>query len=317
MVGQGTWLVRHPAEWRQVGIVGVYWALMATGYFLPEARSVPLFVAACGFSFLNAVVVHNHMHRGVFNSKRLNAAWRCILSFGNFYPASANVPGHNLVHHHFEDDGQPDWVAPSQVGFRWHLLNLLHFPNVVGPNTYNGVNRWAAWTRQGGYRRRYTADTVFMVGLMAILMWGDFWGALFFCFMPALWGARGILRINLIQHDACDIDSAWNHSRNFVGRGFNWIMCNNGYHTIHHNRAGLQWWELAEAHEREVVPHIDPRLDEPTMTGYLARTFLLNFDRPATLRGHDERAGQISGTETREALRARAQDAADEETVTP
>ena len=111
-----TWLVRHPAEWRQIGIVAVYWSIMATGYFAPATRGLPLFAAACYFSFLNAVVVHNHMHRGIFHSKRLNAAWRCVLSFGNFYPASANVPGHNLVHHHFADDGQPDWAKRMKRG---------------------------------------------------------------------------------------------------------------------------------------------------------------------------------------------------------
>ena len=311
-----TWLVRHPAEWRQIGIVAVYWSIMATGYFAPATRGLPLFAAACYFSFLNAVVVHNHMHRGIFHSKRLNAAWRCVLSFGNFYPASANVPGHNLVHHHFADDGQPDWVAPEHVQFRWHLLNLLHFPNVAGPNTFNGVQRFGAWTRQRNFRRRYLADTVFMSALLAVLMVFDFWGALFFCFMPALWGARGILRINLIQHDRCDTASAWNHSRNFVGRGFNWIMCNNGYHTIHHNRAGLHWSELAEAHAREVKPHIDPRLDEPSMIGYLLRTFLLRYERPEPITSRGA-TGAVSGTESRARLRDAAERAAAEEVVSP
>ena len=51
--------------------------------------------------------------------------------------------------------------------------------------------------------------------------------------------ARACMRVNLIQHDGADTASEWNHSRHFVGRAFNWIMCNNGYHTIHHNRAGL------------------------------------------------------------------------------
>ena len=78
-----------------------------------------------------------------------------------------------------------------------------------------------------------------------------------------------------------DTTSEWNHSRNFVGRAFNWIMCNNGYHTIHHNRAGLHWSVLHEAHAREVVPRIDPALDEPSMVLYLLRTYLFRPARPA------------------------------------
>jgi hypothetical protein len=57
-------------------------------------------------------------------------------------------------------------------------------------------------------------------------------------------------------------------------------MCNNGYHTIHHNRAGLHWSTLAEAHEREVVPRIDPSLNEKSMFWYLLRTYLLIPLRP-------------------------------------
>src|SRR5262249_13785968 len=102
----------------------------------------------------------------------------------------------------------------------------------------------------------------------------------FFVVIPQLYGARCILRINLIQHDGCDVMSEWNHSRNFVGRAFNWIMCNNGYHTIHHNRAGLHWSVLAEAHRLDVAPPIDPSLDERSMLVYLARTYLWNFRRP-------------------------------------
>ena len=124
-------LLRHPAEIRQVGIIAVYMGLLFSMYFLPVCRNPVFFVAACYFSFLNSVVIHNHLHQGVFHSRRLNMIWRAIISFGALYPASANIASHNLVHHHFDDDGQPDWAAPENVGFRWHLLNLLHFP----PNT--------------------------------------------------------------------------------------------------------------------------------------------------------------------------------------
>ncbi|PRQ09482.1 fatty acid desaturase family protein [Enhygromyxa salina] len=281
----GTFLVRRREEWRQIGIVAVYWGLLGAMFFVPAARNVLVFAGACYFSFLNSVVIHNHMHQGVFHSKRLNLVWRAILSFGALYPASANIPAHNLVHHHFDDDGDLDWAAPDHVRFRWNLLNLLHFPNVAGPRTFAGVQRWAASSRHPSFVNQYRLETAFAFGLTGLLFVIDFWTALFFVVIPQLYGARCILRINLIQHDGAQVHSEWNHSRNFVGRGFNWIMCNNGYHTIHHNRAGMHWSELAPAHQREVVPRMDPRLDERSMVWYLLRTYLLRPLRPA-IEGH-------------------------------
>jgi fatty acid desaturase len=283
-------LLKHPAERRQVAIVAIYLGLLLSMYFIAECRNVLCFAAACYFSFLNAVVIHNHLHQGIFHSRHLNMIWRCILSFGALYPASANIPSHNLVHHHFDDDGQPDWAAPEHVDFGWNLLNLLHFPNVAGPNTFAGVQRWAALAGRESFRRQYRYETVFAFGLTFLLLVRDPWTTIFFIVLPQLYGARSILRINLIQHDGCDTQSEWNHSRNFVGRAFNWIMCNNGYHTIHHNRAGLHWSVLPEAHAREVVPRVDPRLDERSMFLYLVRTYLRFFHRPRwRLTAADER----------------------------
>jgi beta-carotene hydroxylase len=275
------WLVKHPAEWRQIGIVTVYLGLLAAMYFAPPCRSVFFLAAACYFSFLNAVVIHNHLHQGIFHSRRLNMLFRGVLSFGSLYPASANIPSHNLVHHHFDDDGMPDWASPEHVSFRWNLLNLIHFPNVAGPNTFAGVQRWRAFLGRREFSRQYLFENVSAFGLTLALLAFDFWTTLFFIVIPQLYGARCILRINLIQHDGCDTRSDWNHSRNFVGRAFNWIMCNNGYHTIHHNRAGLHWSSLDEAHAREVLPRIDPSLNEPSMLMYLGRTYLWNLRRPA------------------------------------
>lgn len=280
-----TWLLHHAADRRQVVIVSIYMATLFGMYFVPACRNVFVYALALYVSFLNAVVIHNHMHKGIFKSKTLNRVFRCVLSFGSLYPASANIASHNLVHHHFDDDGQPDWAAPNNVSFDWHLLNLLHFPNVVGPNTFEGVGRWAKTTRQRDFQRQYVIEQVFAFGLTGVLLAFDFWTALFFVVLPQLWGARGILRINLIQHDGCDVRSEWNHSRNFVGHFFNYVMCNNGFHTIHHRRAGLHWSDLRAHHDREVAPRIDPTLDEPSMVVYLLRTFVLNFRRGETRRG--------------------------------
>jgi beta-carotene hydroxylase len=287
--GSKTWL-RHPGEWRQVGIVGLYWSVLAAMFFVPVCRNPWILLLACALSFLNAVVIHNHLHHGIFQNRSFNLLFRRMLSFGNLYPASANIPAHNLVHHHFADDGQWDWADSRIVRFRWNLLNLIHFPNVAGPRTFNGVTRWAKTTRQEGFERQYRSELAFAFGLTGALFLVDFWTTLFFVCVPQLYGARCILRINLLQHDRTDIRSEWNHSRNFVGTWFNWVMCNNGYHTIHHNRAGIHWSELHLAHAREAVPQMDPRLNEASMSVYLARTYLLAFSRPSPL---TDRAPQL------------------------
>ena len=273
-------MLKRRADVRQLATVAIYYALLGSMYFVPACRNVGLLAAACAFSFLTAVVNHNNLHQGMFRSKRGNDVFRLLLSFAALYPVSANVPAHNLVHHRFGDEGQPDWADPARVRFRWNLLNLLHFPNVVGPVTFAGVVRWKALRGKADFRRQYTLESAFAFGLTAILLAWDFWTALFFVVVPQLWGARWFLRINIIQHDGCDLRSEWNHSRNFVGKTFNFFMMNNGFHTIHHNRAGLHWTELARAHDREVAPRIDPRLDEASMMGYLVRTYLLRARRP-------------------------------------
>ncbi|MEM6370790.1 MAG: fatty acid desaturase [Myxococcota bacterium] len=304
-------LLRHPADRRQLGLSAVYMGVLASMYFVPACRNPAFFVLACGLSFVNAIIIHNHLHQGVFTKKPWNEGYKLLLSFGNLYPASANTPSHNLVHHHFEDDGRPDWASPLNVDFGWNLMNLVHFPNVSGPKTFDGVQKWGAIKGRDNFRRQYQRETYFAFGLTILLAIFDFWTTLFFIVLPQLWGARGILRINLIQHDRCDIESEWNHSRNFVGRGLNWLICNNGYHTIHHNRAGLHWSVLPEAHEQEVRTRIDPSLDEPSMVGYLAKTYFFRFRRPVP---RDVAAAERAAAETdlaaRDLRRAEAEAAA-------
>ena len=280
-MGSQSTLLKNPAEWRQIAIIAAYFGVIGTAYFVPQARTIFTLALACWLAFLNAVVIHNSLHQGPFVSQRLNYAWRMLLSFGVLYPASANIPSHNLVHHHFDDDGQKDWADPSHVRFRWNLLNLIHFPNVAGPRTFAGVKLWARLAGRGEFRAQYTREIVFAFALTIAALVHDFWTGLFFIVLPQLYGARCILRINLIQHDGCDTTSEWNHSRNFVGRAFNWVMCNNGLHTIHHTRAGLHWSELWKWHDKECVPRIDPSLNERSMVWYLLRTYLVHPLRPA------------------------------------
>lgn len=271
--------LKRLVDLRQLLIVGVYLSLLAVMVFVPACRNLGVLAAACMFSFFAQTVTHNVMHAGPFEARWANRAFRFVLSFCGLFPVSSVIPSHNLVHHHFDDDGQPDWASPSHARFRWNLLNLLHFPNIIGPITFAGVSRWARVAGRADYRRASAQESVFAFGLTGALLLWDFWTVLFFVVVPQLWGARWFLRVNLIQHDGCDIGSEWNHSRNFTGRLLNWVSVNAGYHTVHHNRAGLHWSELPQAHARDVAGKMDPRLAEKSLLWYLFRTYVLRPGR--------------------------------------
>ncbi len=275
-------MLKHPADVRQLGIVTVYLGLVLGMYFVPQMRHVLVFVVACGFAFLTMLVAHNHLHQGIFRSQRLNNAFRLVLSFCALYPISTNVPAHNLVHHRFEDDGQLDWADPTWVDFKWNLLNLLHFPNAIGTIGLAGTKRYLDSRAGRAMRRQYLYEQIFSLGVSGLLVLWDPFAGLFFLVLPQLFGARAILRLNLLQHDGCDLRSRYNHSRNFVGRFANWLMCNNGLHTIHHNRAGLHWSELPRNHARDIEPNMDPALNEPSLLWYLVRTYVFRVGRAAS-----------------------------------
>lgn len=275
--------LKHSSDWRQLLIVFVYLSLLTSMVLVPWCRNVVFLITACMFSFFVQTVTHNVLHGVLFESKALNRAFRFVLSFCGLFPVTSVIPSHNIVHHHFDDDGQPDWASPAHARFSWNLLNLMHFPNIIGPITFAGINRWGSVKGRADYRRQSMQESVFAFGLTALLLAYDFWTVLFFVLVPQLWGARWFLRVNLIQHDACDIDSEIDHARNFGGKLLNWFSVNAGYHTAHHNKPGLHWTELPANHAKDIAPTMNPQLMQTSLLVYLARTYVLRFSRPVAV----------------------------------
>ncbi len=275
--------LKHSSDWRQLLIVFVYLSLLTSMVLVPWCRNVVFLITACMFSFFVQTVTHNVLHGVLFESKALNRAFRFVLSFCGLFPVSSVIPSHNIVHHHFDDDGQPDWASPAHARFSWNLLNLMHFPNIIGPITFAGINRWGSVKGRADYRRQSMQESIFAFGLTALLLAYDFWTVLFFVLVPQLWGARWFLRVNLIQHDACEIDSELDHARNFGGKLLNWFSVNAGYHTAHHNKPGLHWTELPANHAKDIAPTMNPQLMQTSLLVYLARTYVLRFSRPVAV----------------------------------
>jgi fatty acid desaturase len=272
-------LLRHPEDLRSLAFVALYGALATTGWlFAPRTLPVlvPWVAATALSSWLVAVITHNTVHSPVFSDRRHNRLFQVWLSLSYGFPVSEFLPGHNLSHHKFTQKGA-DLMRTTRVRFRWNLLNAIAFvPAVAFSVTFANLEflrtmgkSKPAWVRQ----LRTEAMAVWSVKLALLLI--DWRKALLFVFIPHLFAVWGITAVNYVQHDGCDEDHPYDHSRNFVGKAFNWLTFNNGFHGMHHMQPGLHWSKLAAAHAEHLHGRIHPALEQRSLAVYLFRTFIL------------------------------------------
>lgn len=271
--------LRYRADIRTLIVVGLYFAITLVAWTTFERQPGLVSVAFIGlasvFSFFCAVATHNTVHCPVFRERSANRAFQVVLSLTYGSPVSSFVPGHNLSHHKHTQSSR-DVMRTTKVRHQSNLLNMLEFvPRVAVAIMKNDVVYTGAMkgTHRAWYRQfRIEQSTV--LGVTAILFVVDWKKAILFWMIPHLYAAWGIIGMNYLQHDGCDVSHDYNHSRNFVGRWVNYMTFNNGYHGIHHRIPGAHWSLLPRLHAEKIAPHLDPRLDEPSFPAYLFRTFI-------------------------------------------
>jgi fatty acid desaturase len=271
-------MLRYRADRRSIGFVTFYFALVLVQWVWAPSQlwvAVPLLLTTCFFSWFCAIITHNAVHSPVFVNKRLNKVFQVVLTLTYGNPVSSFVSGHNLSHHKHTQTSR-DVMRTTKMRFRSNLLNmLLFFPTVALAVTLGDLRFTKAMrTQRPRWFRQLVFEFVALWGVTLLLFVLDWQKALLYWLIPHIYAAWGIISMNYLQHDGCDHDSEYNHSRNFTGKLFGWFTFNNGFHTIHHMRPGLHWSLTREAHEREIEPHIDPRLDEPSIARYIWRAFI-------------------------------------------
>ena len=270
-------MLRYRADLRTLGFVAFYFGLTAYLFVAAPASwwvTGALLVLASFFSFFGAVATHNTIHCPMFTKRWMNRGMQVILTLTYGHPVSAFVPGHNLSHH-VHTQTRRDVMRTTKMRFRWNLLNGLLFLPRMGPDILRGETKYmlAMRRRKPTWFRQMMLEYAVLYAVYAVLLLIDWKAFLLFVFIPHKYAAFGIVTMNLLQHDGCDADSEWNHSRNFVGAIVNWFTFNNGYHTIHHMKPALHWSLTPAAHDERVAPHIHPNLEQPSLLAYLWRTF--------------------------------------------
>lgn len=276
--------LRYAADVRTlVWALFLFPGVVIAAYARPDhALAVLPFALYAGFCA--GVFTHYHNHCPVFVGRKANALYACWLSFFYGYPAFAWIPTHNANHHKFVN-AQGDATITWRYSRRDTLFTAVTFFFVSSywqAGLIRDFIRKARRSNPRQYRQILLQYATVILGhvsmlALAIGLHGLRRGALVYgCSLgaSAAMGLWGMMAINYIQHVHCDPSSEYDHSRNFVGGFANWLVFNSGYHTAHHERAGAHWSTLPALHAT-IASKIHPDLNQPSIVGYVVKSYLL------------------------------------------
>lgn len=238
-----------------------------------------LYIAYLFLSIAVTVIAHNHNHLPIFKANILNIFTDYWLTVFYGFPAFAWIPTHNQNHHRLNNK-EGDYTITYRVTENNTLLMILFYPMMSSwfqqkpIRDYLG-NLWKGnrkkWALAAG---QYVALLTWIVAFVIL----DWQKALLYVIIPQQVGLFSVLVFNYVQHVHADEESPINHSRNFVG-GLNLMLFNNGYHTVHHDKASSHWSNSPALH-KEVADKIDPQLIERSFWWYIIRVYFLGMFIP-------------------------------------
>jgi hypothetical protein len=121
-----------------------------------------------------------------------------------------------------------------------------------------------------------------LLAVQIVLFYISPWKFFLFFYVPHLFGQWAIVTMNLLQHDGCaefvrgEKYINFNTARNFTDPLMNFVVMNNGYHTIHHLVPTSHWSTNVALHQKLIVGNIDPRLDWSSKIKYIVDTYFLS-----------------------------------------
>ncbi len=273
-------MLKFKADIKTLFIALLYFVSIGIIWYNFENLSIWLRIVGIGYlcflSFLCTVMIHNVVHTPIFKSKSANKFFQIILSMTYGHPVSAFVVAHNLSHHQHNGTDQ-DIVRPDKARFSWNLLNQLFFFFLT---TFGVLKSEWFVIKKMWKLKRYRWILQFLlefaaVGLITILpLFLNWKTTLLTIWLPHFWAQWAIMGVNYWQHDGCDLEHEYNHSRNFTSKLSNSFLFNNGYHGLHHNQPNLHWSLLPDVHEKEFKKHLHPNLDQGSLIKYLWSTFV-------------------------------------------
>jgi len=235
-----------------------------------------IYVIYCFLSIAVSVITHNHNHVRMWKSGILNTLqdWWLTVFYG--FPVFAWIPTHNKNHHKM-NNRPGDYTITYRFSEKNNFITLLSYPTISGFYQQKAIRDYLKMQFKGSKGRFFLsisqyAILILWIGAALLINWEK---ALLYVIIPQQISLFSVLIFNYVQHVHANEESRWNHSRNFTGL-LNFMLFNNGYHTIHHETAGLHWSQTPEANKS--IDHlIDDSLKERSFWWFILRNYVLGI----------------------------------------
>jgi beta-carotene hydroxylase len=275
---------RFAADYRTILWILVFApGVMAAQYIWPRLIG-ELTVFSLYLGVASAVVAHNHNHCPTFSNKKANEWFSKVLSIWYGYPTFAWIPTHNLNHHKLVNkagDATITWRISNShnvlIAATYFFVSAFHQSQPTAQFVKKAKERNPKLYASIRSQVRFWALTHCALLAIAMLSHGAAGGVRVWFFataLPALFALWSVHLFNYEQHVHTDPWSEYNHSRNFVSPLLNFLLFNNGYHTVHHENAGAHWSLLPEL-DAKIAAHIDPRLRQRSVWWYWFKQYAL------------------------------------------
>ena len=269
-------ILNYKQDWRSVAFVLISLGLLLLPYRLDiNEYYSPFWIMLAGlFCFCACIINHNHVHTPTCRQAAFNALFGVLLTLAKGHTSAGVILAHNYNHHVY--NGKPDdWIRPALAGNGPGIVRLIRFIINAVVSMMRGKRGQADIVLSDAIVRQMRRERIALFLFIAVLMLIDPRTFLIFVLVPWVVGVLLLIGVNLLQHDECDPDSAYNHSRNFTSRFGNWLCFNNGYHTAHHMDPGQHWSQLPDLHQRKIAPYIDKTLDKKSILTFMVKNYLL------------------------------------------
>lgn len=234
------------------------------------------YIIYCFLSVSVAVITHNHNHVRIWKNDILNTLqdWWLTVFYG--FPVFAWIPTHNKNHHKM-NNRLGDYTITYRFSEKNNFLTLLTYPTISGFYQQKAIRDYLKLQYNTNKKRFMLsiAQYVILVLWIGAALYIDWRKAIYFVIIPQQISLFSVLIFNYVQHVHANEESEWNHSRNFTGL-LNFLLFNNGLHTVHHETAGLHWSQVPAEHKK--VEHlIDDSLKERSFWWYIFRNYVMGF----------------------------------------